>query len=76
MICPSLQQRSQHDTRQADGHAQEPERVDQYDRAFRSKLVGIDEGRRRQVVARYILVVHEEQFVSFHEIERPFVERV
>lgn len=76
LICPSLQQRTQHNARQTDGHAQKPERVDHYDRLLRLELVGVGEGRGREGIARLGLVVSDEQFVGFHEIENPFVERV
>ena len=76
LICPSLQQRAEHDARQTDGHAQKPERVDHYDRLFRREVVRVGEGRGREGIARFGIVVHDKQFVSFHEIENPFVERV
>jgi len=74
LICPSLQQRGDQDTRQTDGQAQKPERVDQDDRCRRGKLSGIDEGRRREEIAGLFDV--GEQFGGFREIECPFVERV
>ena len=76
LVGPPLQQRGEHDARQTDGHAQKPERVDQYDRVLRRELARVDERRRRVEFARRPLVVHDEQFVSLHEIERPLVERV